>query len=130
MVAKKGAAKGASKHGEKSEKASQANADLAAQSVNQGENYAAADIVEASTEEHAVATTETKTFTGRGFDKQSKSENPRFYAVPRDKAYGESSPEEHRRSGYSLPDYFYDPAPAALAEHKMPGNGHEQGGAK
>ena len=106
------------------------DAESDAVSVTQGENYPAGDIIEGSTEENAVVTTETRSLTGRTFEAQSKSENPRFYAVPRDKAYGAATKEELARSGYSLPDYFFDGESTALAQHKMPGNGHAEGGAE
>ena len=45
-------------------------------------------------------------------------------SVGKDKMYGTSSKEEHRRSGYILPDAFYEGEPEELKAHKAPGNGH------
>lgn len=105
------------------------DAEAEADAALQGEHYPAGDVIEAATQEHAIVTTETRSLTGRSFEAQRKSDNPRHYAVGRDKAYGQSTKEEHRRSGYILPDSFYEGESTALAQHKMPGNGHAEGGA-
>jgi len=122
--------KQAEKAADKQAKLAEGDAEAAVDPAAQGENYPAGDIIEGMTEEKAIVTTETRSLTGRSFEAQTKSENPRFYAVPKSKAYGEASPEEHKRSGYDLPPYFYENTNAALAQHKMPGNGHAEGGAE
>lgn len=48
------------------------------------------------------------------------------YAVPMSKAYGASTKEEHRRSGYIMPDSFYEPESEEIAQHKAPGNQHNE----
>jgi hypothetical protein len=52
-------------------------------------------------------------------------ESVAHHAVPMSKAYGKATKEEHRRSGYNLPDSFYDESPSEeMAQHKVPGNQH------
>ena len=54
-------------------------------------------------------------------------ESVAHYAVPMSKAYGTASKEEHRRSGYILPDAFYEEEISEEnTQHKVPGNQHNE----
>lgn len=53
--------------------------------------------------------------------RMASADSVRRYSVAPAKAYGESTKEEHRKSGYILPDSFYEPDPPALAAHKQTG---------